>query len=150
MDCHRLLTMWLLELLELSSSCVIFLKFCFYDCAKLDMGSIKVEITILLSMVVVCCWKPHRLFYFKIQVFTDQVAMRFKMVVCSELIQFKEFFELSIFLRSLNATFLVLVVKKGSVEDLKDFKLISLLGGYSRLLTKVLVNKLNRVVGKVF
>ena len=71
------------------------------------------------------------------------------MVVCSELIQFKEFFELSIFQRSLNATFLVLVVKKGSVEDLKDFKLISLLGGYSRLLTKVLVNKLNRVVGKV-
>ena len=71
------------------------------------------------------------------------------MVVCSELIQFKEFFELSIFLRSLNATFLVLVVKKGSVEDLKDFKLISLLGGYSRLLTKVLVNKLNRVVGEV-
>ena len=32
--------------------------------------------------------------------------------------------------RSLNATFLVLIPKKGGAKDLKDFKPISLVGGY--------------------
>ena len=31
-------------------------------------------------------------------------------------------------IKSLNATFLVLIPKKGDVEDLKDFRCISLLG----------------------
>lgn len=53
------------------------------------------------------------------------------------------------FVRSLNATFLVLIPKKGGVEDLKDFKLISLIRGLYKLLVKVLVNRLKRVVGKV-
>ena len=49
--------------------------------------------------------------------------------------------------RSLNATFLVLVPKKEGVDDLKDFRLISLVGGLYKLLAKVLANRLKKVVG---
>ena len=38
---------------------------------------------------------------------------------------FKEFYEHESFTRNLNATFLVLIPKKGGVEDLRDFKPIS-------------------------
>ena len=41
---------------------------------------------------------------------------------------FKEFYEKEKFVRSLNATFLVLIPKKGNVEDIKDYRPISLLG----------------------
>ena len=43
---------------------------------------------------------------------------------------FKEFHEQSSFLNSLNNTFLILIPKKGRVEDLGDFRPISQLGGY--------------------
>ena len=49
--------------------------------------------------------------------------------------------------RSLNATFLVLVPKKEGVDDLKDFRLISLVRGLYKLLAKVLANRLKMVVG---
>ncbi|RVW68028.1 Transposon TX1 uncharacterized 149 kDa protein [Vitis vinifera] len=62
---------------------------------------------------------------------------------------FKEFFEHSSFLKSLNNTFLVLIPKKCGAEDLGDFRPISLLGGLYKLLAKVLANRLKRVVGKV-
>ena len=39
---------------------------------------------------------------------------------------FKEFYEHSRFVKSLNATFLVLIPKKTNVEDLKDLRPISL------------------------
>ena len=39
--------------------------------------------------------------------------------------------------------------KKGGVEDLRDFKPISLVGGLYKWLAKVLVNRLKLVVGKV-
>ena len=42
---------------------------------------------------------------------------------------FKEFHEQSSFLKNLNNTFLILIPKKGGVEDLGDFRPISLLGG---------------------
>ena len=42
---------------------------------------------------------------------------------------FKEFYNQGRFVKSLNATFLVLIPKKGSVEDLRDFRLISLVRG---------------------
>lgn len=45
--------------------------------------------------------------------------------------------------------FLVLIPKKGGVEYLRDFRPISLLGGLHKLLTKVLANRLKKVVGKV-
>ncbi|RVW77375.1 LINE-1 retrotransposable element ORF2 protein [Vitis vinifera] len=62
---------------------------------------------------------------------------------------FKEFYEHSSFLKSLNNTFLVLIPKKSGVEDLGDFRPISLLEGLYKLLTKVLANRLKIVVGKV-
>ncbi|RVW17895.1 hypothetical protein CK203_093548 [Vitis vinifera] len=42
---------------------------------------------------------------------------------------FKEFHEQNSFIKSLNHTFLVLIPKKGGVEDLGDYRPISLLGG---------------------
>ncbi|RVW32106.1 LINE-1 retrotransposable element ORF2 protein [Vitis vinifera] len=62
---------------------------------------------------------------------------------------FKEFREHNSFLKSLNNTFLVLIPKKSGVEDLGDFRPISLLGGLYKLLAKVLANMLKKVVGKV-
>ena len=44
----------------------------------------------------------------------------------------------------------MLLPKKGGVEDLGDFRPISLLGGgHYKLLAKVLANKLKKVIGKV-
>ena len=62
---------------------------------------------------------------------------------------FKEFYEKKKFVRSLNATFLVLIPKKGNVEDIKDYRPISLLGSLYKILAKVLTNRLRRVMDKV-
>ncbi|RVW82501.1 putative ribonuclease H protein [Vitis vinifera] len=62
---------------------------------------------------------------------------------------FKDFYDHSSFLKSLNNTFLVLIPKKSGAEDLRDFRPISLLGGLYKLLAKVLANRLKKVVGKV-
>ena len=62
---------------------------------------------------------------------------------------FKEFYDQSSFAKSLNTTFLVLIPKKGGAEDLGDFRPISLLGGLYKLLTKVLANRLKKVLRRV-
>ena len=62
---------------------------------------------------------------------------------------FRDFHANETFIKSLNATFLVLISKKGDVEDLKDFRPISLLGSLYKILAKVLANYLKKVVGKV-
>ena len=62
---------------------------------------------------------------------------------------FKEFHEQDRLVRSLNATFLVLVPKKQNVEDLKDLRPISLVGGLYKILAKVLANRIKRVMGQV-
>ena len=51
---------------------------------------------------------------------------------------FKEFYEHNRFVKSLNATFLVLIPKKSNIEDFKDLRPISLVGGLYKILTKVL------------
>ena len=43
----------------------------------------------------------------------------------------------------------MLLPKRGGVEDLGDFRPISLLGGLYKLLAKVLANRLKKVIGKV-
>ena len=55
---------------------------------------------------------------------------------------FEDFHERGRFGRSLNSTFLVLIPKKGGVEDLKDFRPISLVGSVYKLIAKVLANRL--------
>ena len=62
---------------------------------------------------------------------------------------FKEFHEHNTFLKSLNATFLVLIPKKGGAEELGDFRPISLVGGLYKLLAKVLANRIKNVIGRV-
>ena len=62
---------------------------------------------------------------------------------------FREFYEHSKFVKSLNATFLVLIPKKVGVEDLRDFRPISLVESLYKWLAKVLANKLKKGVGKV-
>ncbi|RVW61481.1 putative ribonuclease H protein [Vitis vinifera] len=51
---------------------------------------------------------------------------------------FKEFHDQNSFIKSLNHTFLVLIPKKGGVEELGDYRPISLLGGLYKLLAKIL------------
>ena len=62
---------------------------------------------------------------------------------------FKEFHEHGRFVKQLNATFLVLIPKKQTVEDFKDLRPISLVGGLYKILTKVLANIIKRVLDKV-
>ena len=62
---------------------------------------------------------------------------------------FKEFHEQGQFVRSINATFLVLIPKKQNVSDLKDLRPISLVGGLYKILAKVLANRIKRVLSKV-
>ena len=51
-------------------------------------------------------------------------------------------------MKSINS-FMVLIPKKGGVEDLKDSRPTSLVGSLYKLLAKVLANSLKKVVGKV-
>ena len=51
-------------------------------------------------------------------------------------------------MRNLNSTFLVLIPKKENAVDIKDYRLISLVGGLYKILAKVLANRLRRVVGQ--
>ena len=62
---------------------------------------------------------------------------------------FREFHDQCRFVKNLNATFLVLILKKQTVEDFKDLRPISLVGGLFKILTKVLANIIKRVLDKV-
>ena len=59
---------------------------------------------------------------------------------------FKDFHERGRFGKGLNSTFLVLIPKKKGVEDLKDFRPISLIGSIYKLIAKVLANRLKKVM----
>ena len=52
---------------------------------------------------------------------------------------FKDFHERGRFGRSLNFTFLLLILKKGGVEDLKDFRPISLVSSVYKLIVRCLL-----------
>ena len=62
---------------------------------------------------------------------------------------FKEFHDNARFVKNLNTTFLVLIPKKQSVEELRDLRPISLVGGLYKILSKVLANRIKRVMDKV-
>ena len=61
---------------------------------------------------------------------------------------FKEFYEHNKFVKSLNATFLAMIIKKCNVEDFKDLT-ISLAGSLYKILTKVLANRIKRVMSLI-
>ena len=50
------------------------------------------------------------------------------------------------FERSLNASFLTIILKKGNAVNIKDFRPISLVGSVNKLLSKVLANRLRAVL----
>ena len=62
---------------------------------------------------------------------------------------FNDFYQTVRFVRSLNTSFLVMIPKKGGVEDFKDFRPISLVGSFYKLLAKVLANRLKGVMCKL-
>ncbi|KAJ9682243.1 hypothetical protein PVL29_018228 [Vitis rotundifolia] len=62
---------------------------------------------------------------------------------------FKEFYDNGKFVKSLNATFMVLIPKKAGAEELGDYRPISLVGSLYKWLAKVLANRLKKVVGEV-
>ena len=59
---------------------------------------------------------------------------------------FHAFHALTVFEKSLNATFLALIPKKVDAVDVKDFRPISLVGGLYKIIAKVLSNHMRRVV----
>ena len=56
------------------------------------------------------------------------------------------FFAKGQFEKSLNATFITLIPKKSAAIDVKDFCLISLVGGVYKIIAKVLVTRLRMVM----
>ena len=62
---------------------------------------------------------------------------------------FNDFYDWGKFVKSINATFLVLIPKKEGAEDLKDLSPINLLCSLYKLLAKVLANRLKKVIGKI-
>jgi hypothetical protein len=52
---------------------------------------------------------------------------------------FQDFYTHSKFVKSINATFLALIPKKSRAVDLKDFRPISLVSGFTRSLQKFLL-----------
>ena len=62
---------------------------------------------------------------------------------------FRDLFANGKFVHSINSTFLVLIPKKGGAEDLMDSRPISLMGSLYKLLSKVLANRLKKVISKV-
>ena len=62
---------------------------------------------------------------------------------------FKEFHDNSRFVKNLNTTYFPLIPKKQTVEDFKDLIPISLVGGLYKILSKVLANRIKRIMDKV-
>ena len=62
---------------------------------------------------------------------------------------FNELYENAKFVRNLNATFIVLVPKNGGAEDIRDYKLISLVNSIYKLMAKVLAKRLQKVMDKL-
>ena len=68
-------------------------------------------------------------------------------VVEKDVMDFFEYFhQHSVFERSMNASFLTLIPKKGNAVNIKDFRSINLVGNVYKLLSKVLANRLRVVL----
>ena len=65
------------------------------------------------------------------------------------MVVFKDFFDMGKFVKSLNSTFIVMIPKKEGAEDLKDFRPISLVGSLCNLISKMLANRLKKVMNQL-
>ena len=71
-------------------------------------------------------------------------------VVEKDVMDFFEYFHRhSVFERSMNASFLTLIPKKGNAVNIKDFRPMSLVGSVYKLLFKVLANRLRAILLKI-
>lgn len=59
---------------------------------------------------------------------------------------FQNFHTHAVFEKSLNAYFLTLIPKKVITLDVRDFNPLSLVGGFYKIIAKVLANRLRRVL----
>ena len=71
------------------------------------------------------------------------------MVESDVLAIFEEFYHHSKFEKSLNATFIALIPKKNDASNIRDFRLISLVGSLYKILSKVLANRLKQVLDQL-
>ncbi|WMV29911.1 hypothetical protein MTR67_023296, partial [Solanum verrucosum] len=62
---------------------------------------------------------------------------------------FQHFYDQGRFERSFNATFIALIPKKKGAKELRDFRPISLIGSIYQILSKVLTERLKRVMSKL-
>ncbi|XP_075111257.1 uncharacterized protein LOC142181712 [Nicotiana tabacum] len=62
---------------------------------------------------------------------------------------FNNFHSQEMFEKSFNATYIALIPKKTGAQELRDFRPISLIESFYKLLSKVLTERLKRVVGKL-
>ena len=62
---------------------------------------------------------------------------------------FKDFHRIGKFVKSLNTTFIVMILKKGGVKAFKDYMPISLVGSLYKLIAKVLANGLKKVMSQL-
>ena len=62
---------------------------------------------------------------------------------------FADFHNEGVFEKSLNATFISLILKVAGEDDIKFFRPISLVGSVYKILAKVLASRLRKVVGKI-
>ena len=62
---------------------------------------------------------------------------------------FEEFYQHCKFEKSFNATFIALIPKKIDASNIRDFRLISLVGSLYKILAKVLANRLKLVLDQL-
>ena len=84
----------------------------------------------------------------------DEFTMAFlkhcwEMVKVDVMVALGHFYASDTFERSFNATFLVLIPKKAGAEDIRDFRPISLIGCFYKLLANVLARRLKAALPSV-
>jgi hypothetical protein len=62
---------------------------------------------------------------------------------------FEEFHARGKFVKSINSTFISLIPKTQGAKEVKDFRPISLVGGFYKIISKVLANRMRKVMDKI-
>lgn len=62
---------------------------------------------------------------------------------------FSEFHRTGAFVHSINSAFMVIIPKVVGANNIKEFRLISLVGSLYKLISKVLAKRMSKVLGKV-